>query len=184
MKTVTLFEPLFQELRIRKVVEKIPQGKALVDLGCDQPQVLIDRVRENMKSCIGVDIAVTPHKYANVQILRQDLRHKIALPSNSADVVTMLAVLEHVKYPEDIITECFRVLRKNGVLLITVPSPNSKPLLELLAILGLVRKEMIEQHENYFTKMRLESICEHVGFRSVSVESFELGCNTFVHAVK
>ncbi len=184
MKSYTLFEKIFQELRIRQVLRYIPRGGVLVDLGCDQPQVLIDRVRADMKVCIGVDIAVQPHKDGNVKVIRQAISKKISIPSNSAHVITMLAVLEHLKYPEEIVKECNRILKKGGVLLITVPSPANKPVLELFAKLGLVRREMIEQHENYFTKPRLKKICKEAKFRIVTAENFEFGFNTFVKAVK
>lgn len=184
MKSLTLFEPVFQELRIRKVIAHIPRGGVLLDLGCDQPQVLIDRVRADMKSCVGVDIAVKPHAYGNVKILRQAISKKISVPSNTANAITMLAVLEHLKYPEEIVKEAYRMLKKGGVLLVTVPAPASKPLLEVFAKIGVVRKEMIEQHENYFTKSRLAAISKAVGFRKVEVSNFEFGFNTFLKAVK
>lgn len=184
MKSFTLFEPVFQELRIRKVISHIPRGGVHVDLGCDQPQVLIDRIHDEMDKCIGIDIVVKPHRYANVEILQQNFVKTITLPSNSADIITILAVLEHLKHPEEIIKECYRILKKGGVLLITVPSPSSRPILECFAVLGVVRKEMIEQHENYFTKQRLAQMCGRVGFKTVLVTSFELGLNTFVKAMK
>ena len=184
MKQLTLFEPLFQELRIRKVLSHIPKNSMLIDVGCDQPQVLIDRVCDDVESCIGVDIVVKEHKHGNVKIFQQDLQKKIKLPSSSATVITMLAVLEHMKYPKEMIQECFRILKPGGSLLVTVPSPSSKPLLEVFAVLGLVRKEMIEQHENYFTSKRLTMLAKEVGFSDVRVELFEFGFNTFMRAVK
>lgn len=184
MKQLTLFEPIFQELRIRQVMKYIPKHAKLVDIGCDQPQVLIDRVCDEMASCIGLDIVVTEHKHGNVTILQQDLQKKIALPSNSATVITMLAVLEHMKYPKEMIQECYRILKPGGALLVTVPAPSSKPLLEVFAVLGLVRKEMIEQHENYFTPKKLTTLAKSAGFSEVKVELFEFGFNTFMRAIK
>lgn len=184
MKQLTLFEPLFQELRIRQIIEFIPKNSKLVDIGCDQPQVLIDRVCDDMESCVGIDIVVKEHRHGNVTILQQNLQKKIKLPSSSATVITMLAVLEHMKYPKDMIQECFRILRPGGVLLVTVPAPSSKPLLEVFAVLGLVRKEMIEQHESYFTPKKLTSLAREVGFSEVTVELFEFGFNTFMRATK
>ena len=79
MKKLTLFEPLFQELRIRQILPHLPRGGVFVDVGCDQPQVLIDRVSEEMEICIGLDIVVEPHTYKNVKILHQDLQKKMKL---------------------------------------------------------------------------------------------------------
>lgn len=184
MKHLTLFEPIFQELRIRKVLPYIPKNSILLDVGCDQPQVLIDRICDDMEFCIGLDIIVKEHKHRNVHILQQDLQKKIKLPSNSVTVITMLAVLEHMKYPKEMIQECFRTLKPGGSLLITVPSPSSKPLLEIFAVFGLVRKEMIEQHEHYFTPKRLTALTKEVGFSDIYIELFEFGFNTFMRAVK
>ncbi|MBI5151222.1 MAG: class I SAM-dependent methyltransferase [Candidatus Pacebacteria bacterium] len=184
MKKITLFEPLFQELRIRKILPYLKKDSVLVDIGCDQPQVFIDRIKDDMKACIGIDCVVSRYSYGNVRILCQDLQKKIDFPSQSADIVTMMAVLEHMKHPKDIVRECFRILKKGGMLLITVPSPSSKPLLDLFAKVGLVRKEMIEQHENYFTEERLRKVMKNVGFQKVNVQMFEFGFNTFCKAVK
>lgn len=184
MKKLTFFEPIFQELRIRKILPHIPKNATLVDIGCDQPQVLIDRVCDDMDSCIGLDIIVNEHQHGNVKILQQNIQKKIKLPSESTTVITMLAVLEHMKYPKEMIQECFRILKPGGSLLVTVPSPSSKPLLEIFAVLGLVRKEMIEQHENYFTPKKLIAFAKEAGFSDVKVELFEFGLNTFMRAVK
>lgn len=184
MKQLTLFEPIFQELRIRHVVKYIPKHAHLVDVGCDQPQVLLDRVCDDMDTCIGIDCVVEPHQYGRVKILQQHVQKKIDLPSKSATIITMLAVLEHMKYPYEMIRECCRILKPGGALLITVPAPSSKPLLEVFAFLGLVRKEMIEQHENYFTPDKLTHMAKDAGFSQITVELFEFGFNTFMRAIK
>ncbi len=184
MKQLTLFEPLFQELRIRQVMKYLPKHAKLVDIGCDQPQVFIDRVSDDMESCVGIDVVVEEHQHGNVTILQQDLQKKIKVPSHSATVITMMAVLEHMKFPKEMIEECYRILQPGGVLLVTVPAPSSKPLLEVFAVLGLVRKEMIEQHENYFTPDKLTSLAKGAGFSKIHVELFEFGFNTCMRAVK
>ena len=184
IKSYAPAEFLFQRLRIRQVERHIPVGGVLVDIGCDCDQTLIKRMAMKMKKCIGIDIAVSARKSGNVEILQQDIQKKIDLPSNTANAITILAVLEHMKHPKDIIAECHRILKKDGVLLITVPSAAGRPILELFALVGIVRKEMIEQHENYFTKDQLRALCQRAGFRKVDVRSFEFGYNTFVKATK
>lgn len=177
-------EPMLQTLRMIKVFPHVPKGKVLVDVGCDQEHIFISLMRRRMSLCIGLDIVVEPQKYANVTLLRQNLQKKIRLPNNSADAITMMAVLEHMKYPKDMVKESYRILRKDGVFLVTVPSPKCEPLLEILAKLRLVRPDMIHQHENYFTPRSLKKICKDAGFRKVYVEVFELGYNTFMRATK
>jgi glycosyltransferase involved in cell wall biosynthesis/ubiquinone/menaquinone biosynthesis C-methylase UbiE len=179
-----ILEPLLQELRIRKVLAVMKTGGVLVDVGCDNPPVFLHRVENKMKKCVGLDIVAKPQTYRNITILKQDLQKKIKLPSNSANVVTMMAVLEHMKHPQEMVSECYRILRKGGQLLVTVPAPKNKPVLELFSAIGLVRKEMIDQHENYFTPEILKKLSKKAGFKRIDVSLFELGFNTFLQATK
>jgi 2-polyprenyl-3-methyl-5-hydroxy-6-metoxy-1,4-benzoquinol methylase len=177
-------EWLLQQWRIQKVIPRMKFGGNLVDIGCDHPAVFINRVRHKMDKCIGLDIAVTSQQYDNVQIKPIDIEKTVGLPSQSADVITMMAVLEHMKYPQAIAKECFRILKPKGVWLVTVPTRKNKPLLELLAKMGLLRQEMIDQHENYFTHQDLTRLAYSAGFSEITVESFEWGLNTFMKAEK
>lgn len=161
-----------------------PFGGVLVDIGCDVPPVLINKVKKRMKKCIGLEIAVESYREENVEVINIDLQKKIDLPSKSADVITMLAVLEHMKHPKEILIECCRILKPGGVILITVPSPRNEPLLKIFAALRLVRPEMIDQHENYFTVDSLKKLLVDAGFSHIEVKLFELGLNTFARAKK
>ena len=177
-------EPILQEWRIRQVLAHIPYGGVLLDIGCDLPPVLINRVKSRMKRCIGIDVAAKPGVYENIEIINVDIQKKIPLSSQSVDVITMLAVLEHLHHPENVAAECYRLLKPGGLVLLTVPSPSNKPLLELLAALSLVRPDMIKQHEHYFTHQELRRLAQQAGFNKIDIEPFEFGLNTFMKAVK
>lgn len=177
-------EPVFQELRIRKIWPHIKWGGTLVDFGCDYEQTLLKRVSPNVEKAIGIDIVSQPQAYDNIEVIQADLQKKLPLPANSADTITMLAVLEHLPQPEKAVAEAFRILKPGGVFLVTVPSERIERVLPVLAMMHMVRQEMVDQHENYFTHSSLEKIMKAAGFSQVSVESWELGCNTFAKAVK
>lgn len=177
-------EPVFQELRIRKIWPHIKWGGTLVDFGCDHEQTLLKRVSPKVEKAIGIDIVSQPQTYGNIEVVQADLQKKLPLQSNSADTITMLAVLEHLPEPEKAVAEAFRVLKPGGVFLVTVPSQRIESVLPVLAKVHLVRQEMVDQHENYFTHARLKQLMKAAGFSQVQVESWELGCNTFVKAVK
>lgn len=181
---IGLIEPVLQWLRIWMVTPHIKDTASVVDVGCGDPPLFLNHIKGRMKSCTGIDIVAKQRKEGNLTILEQDLQKKIDLPSKSADAITLLAVLEHMKHPKEIINECSRILRPGGCLLITVPSPKNEPLLNVLSLFFLVRREMIHQHENYFTHDTLKTLCRDAGFSSVEVRPFEFGFNTFVKAVK
>lgn len=177
-------EPYLRQARIRRIMPHIPSGGVFVDIGCGNPPLLIDAVKEKMDFCIGIDSEATSQVVENVEIKKCFIRKKLPIESELANTVTMLAVLEHLDYPRAIVHELFRIMKPGGVLLLTVPSPRNKFLLEFLAFFGIVRREMIEQHKHYFTERELEELFTEVGFRSVEVKLFQLGMNTFLRAIK
>lgn len=177
-------EPFLQELRIRKIWPHIKWQGTLVDFGCDFEMTLIQKVKRQMKQVIGIDIVSQPKSFENVRILPADLEKKTPLAAETADTVTMLAVLEHLPHPDRAVKEAYRVLKPGGVFLVTVPSGRIETILPILAKLKLVRAEMIDQHENYFSHDHLCRLATQAGFSQVQVESWELGCNTFMKAIK
>lgn len=177
-------EPIFQELRIGKIWPHLKWNGVLVDFGCDYEMSLIKKVKNRMQRAIGIDIVSQPKKFENIEIIPADLEKQLPLAANSADTVTMLAVLEHLPHPERSVKEAYRILKPGGVFLVTVPSARTESILPILAKLGLVRQEMIDQHENYFSHDHLHRLAREAGFSDVQVESWELGCNTFMKAVK
>jgi ubiquinone/menaquinone biosynthesis C-methylase UbiE len=63
----------------------------------------------------------------------------------SFNTIFLLDTLEHLKYPEKTIKECFRILKKNGKLIVAVPSERSKYFRH-------------ENHINFFHKKDLKGI--------------------------
>lgn len=75
---------------------------------------------------------------------------------NYFDLITMLAVLEHIENPDDMFKEIYRVLKPNGNLILTTPTPRAKPVLEFLSFrLKLIDKKEILDHKRYWNKNEL-----------------------------
>lgn len=179
-----ILEPILQNARINKALSKMSFGGVIIDIGCNDPPKLLNTVSYKMEYCIGIDEVVSYSKKGNIEIFHQKIKKEIKIKSNTADVITMLAVLEHLRHPKDILKECYRVLKKNGTLIITVPAPKSEIILGLLSRLRLIKSEMIDQHENYFTKEDLKALLTNAGFDEFEVNTFELGFNILVKATK
>ncbi|MFC1653747.1 methyltransferase domain-containing protein [Patescibacteria group bacterium] len=187
-----ILEPILQKKRINKVLPDIKPNSVVVDVGCDNPPKLLKLIASKMEYCIGIDEAISYSKKGNIETFNQKLNSEIKLETNSADVITMMAVLEHLKKPKDILKECFRILNPGGTLLITIPLKksniipfiSSEVILNAWSSLGLIRKEMIDQHENYFTPTDLEALLDDVGFSKIVLQRFELGYNAYVKATK
>ncbi len=178
-------EPFLQLLRIHQITPYLKSNSILVDLGCDVEMTLIKKLAPRMHQVIGLDLVVKNSRQKNIQIIKTDITQKLPLATQSADFVTMLAVLEHLHNPLSVLREADRILKINGTLLVTVPAPQVKWLLEkVIAPLGLVRSEMVRQHKNYFRPSELIELATKAGFGDISVTKFELGFNTLLYARK
>ena len=111
---------------------------------------------------------------------------KLPFSNDTFDAVTMLAVLEHLDKPEDILQEIVRVLRPGGGLILTVRSKYAKPLLEFLAFrLGIVDSAEIKDHKRYFNREGLLAAVADTGsLHVVRHKHFQWRFNNFLFAVK
>jgi SAM-dependent methyltransferase len=104
------------------------------------------------------------------------------------DVVTMLAVFEHIT-PDRLapmVNEICRVLKPGGFYIITTPSAWTGRLLGVLAGLGLVSKVEIEDHKDQYTPRKVRMVLESGGFRMENIRTgrFEAGMNIWATASK
>ena len=107
-----IFENYFSEL-----ANKYIKGK-LIDIGCGikpYKEMLSHLVTEH----IGVDHEITVHDQSNIDLF--GTAYNIPSADNSFDSAICTAVLEHLEEPEQAIRECFRVLKKDGYAVYSVP---------------------------------------------------------------
>ncbi len=110
--------------------------------------------------------------------------HKLChlpFPNESFEVVTMLAVLEHLHHPQAMLQEIARVLKPSGALVLTVPSHAAKPVLEFLAFrLKIVSEEEIRDHKRYYNKRDLRELVALIPELTLTKHTyFQLGMNNF-----
>ncbi len=101
-----------KDLKLMRETFASLHGRVL-DVGCGD---MLDRVGFSPgDEYIGVDI--TKSKYT---VALSDI-HKLPFKNESFDSCICNAVLEHVKDPEIVLSECNRVLKQGGVLWVSVP---------------------------------------------------------------
>lgn len=117
--------------------------------------------------------------------LRNRLDGELPFESASFDIVTMLAVLEHLAQPRAIVGEVWRVLSPGGWFVGTVPSHMAKPVLEFFAYcLNLINPEEIRDHKTYYNRASLHLLFVENGFLKLGHKYFQLGMNNFFYVQK
>lgn len=102
----------------------LPTTQCVVDIGCsNRPLIKLLQLKSN--KVIGIDIDIDALKSLNNHnsnlILIQAKAENLPLASNIADVVLLLDVLEHTQDDKMVISEAWRVLKPNGLLIVSVP---------------------------------------------------------------
>jgi SAM-dependent methyltransferase len=190
-----LLEGFLARRRIRQAHRLIPAGQhqgRVLDIGCGSFPLFL--ISTNFAEKYGLDrVAVSVSNDVEAQkvtLIDHDLATGRELPFSSDffDLVTMLAVFEHVE-PHligNLLTEVRRVLRPGGVYVMTTPAQWTDGLLKLLAGLGMVSHEELDEHKRSYRRPDIRSILMNAGFGRdhVRVGFFEAGMNIWATAVK
>lgn len=187
MKKDFLFEKFLAYLRYKKVVKHILKNSTVCDIGCGFNAQFLKKISPLIKQGFGFDKNVQNYENSKFKLKKIKILNQIPLFSETIDIVTMLAVLEHLKNPQRILNECFRILRKNGELILTTPTPLAKPILEFLSFkLNLINSENIKEHKNYFHPDAIKQMLIQAGFKNTNIKSkyFEFGFNNLIIAKK
>lgn len=180
-----LLEPFLRRIRISRIVRYIPKGCILCDVGCGCAAQFLQDISDHLQKGYGFDKKIKNKNIRNLELRNADISDNIPLPNESVDRVTLLAVLEHLSNSEKILSECYRILKSGGCLILTTPSPISKPLLEFLSFkLNIVSPAEIADHKHYYSKRNLSDLLNEAGFENVEIRSFEFGLNNIAVAFK
>ena len=180
-----ILEKALRNFRLSRVLPFIPKQSTLLDVGCGWEARLLLHSAPILKEGFGIDFKVDSslNKYKNITLFQKHFDEE-ALPvrSESQDTVTMLAVLEHIEPSrvDFVLGEIKRVLKKDGKLLITVPTPKAKPLLEFLSFkLGIINPDEIADHKLYYSREILEQTLNRNAFQITIYRTFQFRMNSF-----
>lgn len=173
----SFLDNIITAVRFRKIGKLIPNKCQILDLGCGHEGELFRAVAERIQKGVGVDLSVTGDKSKiakNCKLITGKVDEKLPFEDSSFDVVTALAIIEHVDDPGIMLSEIFRVLSPGGKLLITTPSLAGKGPLEIMAKMGIISREEIADHKRYYTQVSLTQALTKAGFNNVEVKHFGL----------
>lgn len=185
-----LLEPVARYFRFTAGVQHLDKNRqlTLVDLGCG-PQLrfyhFLAKAGVQVKKYIGVDPLIEPavvSRFTNqpsISIITRALRRKIEQESATVDYVVAFAFFEHINNPKEILGEAYRLLKPGGKIILTVPSPKAKRVLEFLSFkLGIISRREIEEHKRYFNQEQLMKLLPKGVIQSATFHRyFEFGLN-------
>lgn len=117
------------EVAIKLARPKLERNESLrvIDLGCGEG-VLLKLLEENLKNVETFGIDINPNILKLNKFLRANIKvadiTDTGFPDNFFDIVFCLDVLEHFENLEQPISEIKRILKPNGLLVVSLPSEN------------------------------------------------------------
>lgn len=191
-------EGLLADIRAMKANALIPapyrKGRIL-DIGCGTYPVFLSSTEFQEK--YGIDQVINAeYKSINkpedhkITLIAHNLEKENTLPfsDNFFDVITMLAVLEHIpqQTADRLLLDIYRTLKPGGIFIATTPASWGHPILRVMAKFWLVSKEEVHEHQTVYTPSKIRNMLERAKFAPKNVDCgyFEMYMNIWARAKK
>ncbi|MFT5179646.1 MAG: 2-polyprenyl-3-methyl-5-hydroxy-6-metoxy-1,4-benzoquinol methylase [Candidatus Paceibacteria bacterium] len=152
---------MFKDIRGEFLRDRIKTGKKVLDIGC-RDGVLTKEYAEG-NTVLGVDIDQEAlddlAERLSIETRKIDLHADWNIPKNSFDVVVAGEVLEHLYYPDIVVSKISDVLKDGGMLIGSVP--NAFSLINRLRLLIGKKKGTPlcdPTHINHFSRKELKTV--------------------------
>ena len=176
-----LLERFLAEQRSKKANSLIPpacrQGRIL-DIGCGQHPLFLMNTKFQEK--YGLEKHLTEetkgrYRKEGIALIEHNLEAVKTLPFEDGyfDVITMLAVFEHIDPHRlvGLLQEIRRILKSNGIYVMTTPAAWTDGLLKMMAHARLVSLVEIEDHKETYTLSKIVSRLQEAGFAEEKIQS-------------
>ena len=168
-------DEILEYLRFTKVEPYIPQAATLLDVGAGDGNFL-RYLNGHLQDAVGVDSHLKQTvEFETCHLVPGFFPYDFETDS-TFDVITMMAVAEHIPMDvfSDVAKACWKYLKPDGQVIITVQHPRVEGLLDLLKDLRIV--EGFSMHEHYgFDPECLPRIFNR--WKLIKRERWGFGCN-------
>ncbi|HEY4221467.1 MAG TPA: class I SAM-dependent methyltransferase [Myxococcota bacterium] len=170
-----------QQWRMRKAARHVPRGARVLDIGAHEGELLA-LLGPRISRGVGIDPLSRERSGRHIELLRGEFPDQRVLARGPYDVVTLLAVFEHVPDPAGFARAVKSALVPGGRFILTVPDARVDRILDVLTKLGVVDGMSLEEHHG-FDVGDVPRILASAGFRVLARERFQLGLNNLFVAV-
>ena len=171
----------FRSKEIKKNIDL--KGKKILDFGCGSNfNELKNRYRECLKVSLVDKINNNFNDDANFSFIYFDGNiselDKI-LPDKYYDHIFLLAVIEHLDHPENILNILKKKLTNEGFIFLTAPGKISQWILEFMAYkLKIINAELVREHKRYYDLFEYNKLSTLTNMKILKFYFFEFGLNT------
>ena len=157
---------------LAKLLGKNHSNIHILDVGCSNGSFVSIANSLGLRS-EGVD----PSKNAIADGLKKRLKlhtgflDEVAFPDNSFDAITLYEVIEHVSDSSSLFTECARILRPNGILLVGTGNVDSWTCRIKKHNWDFFNMQKHGGHINFFSPKSLSILAPRIGFIVVKTET-------------
>jgi SAM-dependent methyltransferase len=175
-----LLSSYLETQRMKQASRFIKSRYHVLDLACNEGR-LLEFIPSDVRY-VGIDIQQKAIERASVRypqhkFLIADLTRELDIEFKSFDVIVMLAFLEHIEQPAELLKLYKSYLKSDGRIVITTPAPIGRRIHDIGAQIGLFSREAAKEHETFLDKPLLVAIGEQADLSLTLYERFLLGFN-------
>jgi len=141
----------------------LSQEKTILDIGCADG-IFLRYMQSRGWSCYGVEPGSVVYKIAsknkNLKIFQGELLDAHFKPA-FFDIVQLNNLIEHVPNPLEVLKECHRILKQDGLLILSTPNYGCIPRL----LWGNAWRDFVAIHLCFFSKKTLRETLKGIGFQ-------------------
>ena len=177
-----LLDKVIASWRLAKIRPFIKKGDTILDFGCGHHGFLLRKFKDKVALGIGIDSHVESQEIsANVKLIQHDPELDLPFKAETFDKIFLLAVFEHIPLNQtrQLLLSLKKILKKDGQIIMTIPTPKGKVILEFLAFqLKIISEVQITDHKKYYAKEDIEEEVNQAGMRLTYHEYFQFGWNS------
>ena len=167
--------PSWYVFMLPELIKEIQENSSLLELGCGQAKglrYLVNNYYIKQKGVFDIDQSSEAIKFSKKSLPRANLEqgniYSLKYKNNSFDFVIMMEVIEHLEKPLQAMKEAYRVLKPNGMLILSFPNFFNIPWLILRILSEKLNKPnwvVLQPIDKIYTTSYINKLSKQTGFK-------------------
>lgn len=157
--------------KVKRVENKTGKRAKIIDVGCGNGDFLA-QMKSKGWQCLGIEISNLMSRHAKqkygLHVFNGELEEANLL-QNSVDVITFWNSFEHLHDPMKVLRESYRILKKNGLIIILVPNIESY---EFMILKEKWPHLDVPRHLYHWSAKTLTNLLKKAEFREIRLSHF------------